>query len=449
MSSASPAPLSFADLVREHWTVVFRCMMHLAGNVHDAEELTQETFLRAMPHWPTSDETRPRAWLLRIARNAWLDLARRRTAVKFDPLPVDHSVEENDPGRALTLADEAAKVRAALAELSELARTVFLMRVEGELSFAEIAAAPGFERGSLPLAHARGTPQADRTFERGMPMTCNDIRDEILSAEKPSAAASQHLESCSACRELAAKLLAVEAAVRAVPTPPEAATSQAAFLQSLSPTIPTPRRRRVAAALTWVTAAAVLLAVGISAIVFAPSRQVEAKSQVVDELVEWNLRLSEIDKQSERERLQQLRLPEFQNAVRQAKLPPREQDLANQLLDHSAWLARNDDPLDAADRFQDLSDTVLTMMEDSTSQPRETEQYAVYISKLNDRGVSANMARAAKRPAADAAKAQRVARKQQRHEAKLEALAARLTDAAREKVMAKKKNGKNGKHATP
>ena len=158
------------------------------------------------------------------------------------------------------------------------------------------------------------------------------------------------------------------------------------------------------------------------------------------------------DERQDRERLHRDRLPELQQAVRTAKLSPREQSLANQLLDHGEWLAGNDDPLDAAERFQDLADAVLVLMEETTAQPRESEQYAGYVSKLNDRGVEANMARAAKHPAPDAAqkaKAQRVAKRQQRHEAKLEALAAKLSETAREKALAKKKNAKSAKQSAP
>src|SRR5438132_5424167 len=141
-------------------------------------------------------------------------------------------------------------------------------------------------------------------------MTCNEICEELLSAETPGTAISQHLESCAACRALAAKLQALDAAIRAVPTPPEAARSQAAFLQSLSPTVPAPRRRRVLAGFSWATAAAVLLAVGIAAFLLAPSSQVQAQSQVVDALVEWNLQLSETEKRQDREALPRDRLPE-------------------------------------------------------------------------------------------------------------------------------------------
>ncbi|CAN5545686.1 hypothetical protein BH11PLA2_BH11PLA2_25310 [soil metagenome] len=120
--------------------VVFRYLMQMTGSSHDAEELTQETFLRGLQANLTS-EVHPRAWLLKVARNAWLDVARRRTAVKFESLPAQHSASATDVSNAVDITDETVRVRAALAELTELARMVFLMRVEGELSFSEIAAA--------------------------------------------------------------------------------------------------------------------------------------------------------------------------------------------------------------------------------------------------------------------------------------------------------------------
>ncbi|HEX3151844.1 MAG TPA: sigma-70 family RNA polymerase sigma factor [Gemmataceae bacterium] len=133
-------PLTFDRVVQEHWVAVFRLLAHLAGNDHDAEELTQEAFLRAWQGWAkVQPDTRPRAWLLKIARNAYLDLYRRRQKVKFKALAEDRPGSGSDPSHGPEVSEEAAAVRAALQELPETGRLVFLLRVEGELSFAEIA----------------------------------------------------------------------------------------------------------------------------------------------------------------------------------------------------------------------------------------------------------------------------------------------------------------------
>ncbi len=139
-----PEPLPFAEVVRDHWVAVFRFLRHLACSDHDAEELTQETFLRAWQGWAkVRPDTRPRPWLLKIARNGYLDLYRRRQTVRFQGLPGERSATGTDPGRGIEVSEEAAAVRAAVEQLPETARLVFLLRVEGELSFAEIAAELG------------------------------------------------------------------------------------------------------------------------------------------------------------------------------------------------------------------------------------------------------------------------------------------------------------------
>lgn len=138
------SPDGFADFVREHWEPVYRYLAHLCRRSHDAEELTQETFVRVLAHWPDRQhEARPRAWLLRIARNLFLDLARRRQVVSFGPLGTTDPEQDAAPDRVAELADRVAQIRVALATLTELARSVFLLRVEGELSFAEIGATLG------------------------------------------------------------------------------------------------------------------------------------------------------------------------------------------------------------------------------------------------------------------------------------------------------------------
>jgi RNA polymerase sigma-70 factor (ECF subfamily) len=135
----SPTP---ADLAREHWLPVFRFVLHLTGDNHLAEELTQEAFLKALEHrQQLQPGTTPRAWLFTIARNLVRDRHRRAGIVAMEPLVVDPATTPT--ANLLELADEATKLRRALATLPEVTRSVFLMRVEGELPFNEVAAALG------------------------------------------------------------------------------------------------------------------------------------------------------------------------------------------------------------------------------------------------------------------------------------------------------------------
>ena len=76
---AAPGPVTFAAVVEEHWTAVYKLVYSLTGNTHDTEDLTQETFLRALNRLDTfRPGTNMRSWLLRIACNAFFDWQRKR-----------------------------------------------------------------------------------------------------------------------------------------------------------------------------------------------------------------------------------------------------------------------------------------------------------------------------------------------------------------------------------
>lgn len=69
----------FADVAREHLDRLFGFCVRLAGSVADAEDLLQETLLRAMRRYDDlRDPDRAKAWLFAIATNVWRDTARAR-----------------------------------------------------------------------------------------------------------------------------------------------------------------------------------------------------------------------------------------------------------------------------------------------------------------------------------------------------------------------------------
>ena len=135
---------AFPALVERHWSAVFRLLYGLTGHAHDTEDLAQETFLRA---WKTRDSFRPgsneRAWLLRVASNAFFDLRRRRERRPVEPLTDEPAGLNEQPSAGLEAAEQAELLRAAMTELSEVTRLVFHLRAVEELSFREIGEIAG------------------------------------------------------------------------------------------------------------------------------------------------------------------------------------------------------------------------------------------------------------------------------------------------------------------
>ena len=131
-----------AAWAREHWDAVFGLLYRLTnGRRHEAEDLAQETFLRAAArHASFEPGTQLRAWLMRIAVNANADRRRRRDDVlRAEPLPDDAPASDAAPQDRVAGQELFKALEAALAELPETARTVFLLRTREGLAFRDIA----------------------------------------------------------------------------------------------------------------------------------------------------------------------------------------------------------------------------------------------------------------------------------------------------------------------
>lgn len=159
-ASEATSPSDFTRVVESHWTAVYRMIHQLTGNRHDADDLTQETFARALAAWHSfAAGTNVRAWLLRIASNLFLDEHRKRRRRGVQSLECEVAGFEPSPDSTLETREQAALARAVLEKLSETTRLVFHLRVSEELPYREIAAMIGVteEAARWHMRHARVT----------------------------------------------------------------------------------------------------------------------------------------------------------------------------------------------------------------------------------------------------------------------------------------------------
>ncbi|MGH3164738.1 MAG: sigma-70 family RNA polymerase sigma factor, partial [Trebonia sp.] len=87
---------SWEDIVRAHSARVYRLAYRLTGNQHDAEDLTQEVFVRVFRSLASYTPGTFEGWLHRITTNLFLDGARRRQRIRFEGLGDD--VAQRFPG---------------------------------------------------------------------------------------------------------------------------------------------------------------------------------------------------------------------------------------------------------------------------------------------------------------------------------------------------------------
>ncbi|TNY37890.1 RNA polymerase sigma factor SigE [Thermomonospora catenispora] len=153
-------PPSWEEIVREHSARVFRLAYRLTGNRYDAEDLTQDVFVRVFRSLSSYTPGTFEGWLHRITTNLFLDRARRRQRIRMDALPEDAAdrLHGREPGPAQIYEERHldGDVQAALTALPpEYRAAVVLCDIEG-LSYEEIAATLGVNLGTVRSRIHRG-----------------------------------------------------------------------------------------------------------------------------------------------------------------------------------------------------------------------------------------------------------------------------------------------------
>lgn len=150
---------SWSELVAQHGDRVYRLAFRLCGNAHDAEDITQEAFIRV---FRSLDKYKPgtfEGWMHRIVTNLFLDLARRRGRIRFEALPED---AERVPGRERSpeqvLSEESFDpvLQTALANLSPEFRAAVVLSDIEDLSYEEVGRILGVKMGTVRSRIHRG-----------------------------------------------------------------------------------------------------------------------------------------------------------------------------------------------------------------------------------------------------------------------------------------------------
>ena len=132
---------AFGEIVHRHQQAVFNAAYHIAGDVHDAEDATQETFIRAYRFFGKFDPDRPLGpWLKRIAVNVCLNrLDRRKPASLLDEDLAPASDPNPGPEAQSVYRDRDQRIRSELVRLPPRYRAVIELRHFQDLSYDEIA----------------------------------------------------------------------------------------------------------------------------------------------------------------------------------------------------------------------------------------------------------------------------------------------------------------------
>ena len=157
------APPSWDEVVTRHSARVYRLAYRLTGNKHDAEDLTQEVFVRVFRSLSSYTPGTFEGWLHRITTNLFLDTVRRKARIRFEALPEDAErlasrgqAGMESPAQLYDDTHFDADVQAALDALPpDFRAAVVLCDLEG-LSYEEIASTLGIKIGTVRSRIHRG-----------------------------------------------------------------------------------------------------------------------------------------------------------------------------------------------------------------------------------------------------------------------------------------------------
>lgn len=131
-------PEQFDEIYQAYFDPVYRYVLSLSGDTHVAEEVTQETFFKALRSLDRfRGDSSLKSWLCAIAKNIWISGQRKKKTQ-----PIEQASMLPDPGigpeERIVRQDESMRVHRALHCLDEPYREVFTLRTLGQLSFRDI-----------------------------------------------------------------------------------------------------------------------------------------------------------------------------------------------------------------------------------------------------------------------------------------------------------------------
>jgi RNA polymerase sigma-70 factor (ECF subfamily) len=146
---------SLEDLYRDYREPLRRYLHRLCGSVDQAEELTQEAFVKAYTGLLTfRGNCSVATWLFRIARNTYLNSLRRPNPTHIDTdelLAIPDQAGASDPVRQYAAVEQRGQIALALAQLPEQQRSVLLLRDAEGLAYVEIADVLGISLAAVKV----------------------------------------------------------------------------------------------------------------------------------------------------------------------------------------------------------------------------------------------------------------------------------------------------------
>ena len=147
---------------------VYRHVYYRVGNIADAEDLTQQVFIKAWQAIGRYKKTASPflAWLIKISHNLVIDFYRSNKAKTYPDFDAVASAPESGPEHLAETHFDQQRIRRAILELPGDQQQVVLMRFIEDFSYPEIAASLGKSEGAVRVIQHRALARLRRILEK-------------------------------------------------------------------------------------------------------------------------------------------------------------------------------------------------------------------------------------------------------------------------------------------
>jgi RNA polymerase sigma-70 factor (ECF subfamily) len=180
--------MNFEDAVLPHLDAAYNLARWLTRNEHDAQDVVQEAFLRALRFFGGFQGPDGRAWLLTIVRNTCYTWLRRNRLTElsadFDEAVREKQSAEPDPETQQVLKAQTQLVNDAIAQLPVEFREAVVLRELEELSYKEIAAVTGVPIGTVMSRLARARKRLHESLRELISVGNNSHMETVSKSER-------------------------------------------------------------------------------------------------------------------------------------------------------------------------------------------------------------------------------------------------------------------------
>ncbi len=156
----------FEEIYSNYKSSVFNYLYRCTLNIHTAEELTQETFLRALKYFSGfQGEASAKTWLFKIARNIYVDHLKKPHSQAYIDIDNQTIPDEND---AYARADEKDVINKIFSGLKDEERTILVLRDMNGLTYKEVAHIMNYTEGQVKIGIFRARRKFREAYRKEM-----------------------------------------------------------------------------------------------------------------------------------------------------------------------------------------------------------------------------------------------------------------------------------------